>query len=138
MRLPPRGVCRLCLGGFLVDSTKALCFARFSPTTRRFGVFVFQCFLLLFFGSVFAKVSQIPCFSCFVCSILGSVAKFVWKAAKTRGFCMVDVWKVKHPPPPTTAPHHRRSTKEKESTSRIRMVVMTAPPPPPPLHRTRT
>ena len=66
MRLPPRGVCRLCLGGFLVDSPKTLRFARFSSTTRRFGGFVFQCFLFLFFGSIFAKVSQIPCFSCFL------------------------------------------------------------------------
>ena len=44
---------------------ETLYFARFSSTTRCVGVFVFQCSSFLFFGSVFTKVSQIPCLSCF-------------------------------------------------------------------------
>ena len=54
------------LGGFLVYIRKTLYLARFSSTIRCVGVFVFQCSSFLFFGSVFAKVSQIPCFACFV------------------------------------------------------------------------
>ena len=84
----------------------------------------------VFLGSVFAKVSQIPCFCCFFkWKLRGDFQVVVLKAAKTRGFCMVDLCKVKqqasgndhpndcdssnisHRPPPqpplTTAPHHR-------------------------------
>ena len=83
----------------------------------------------VFLGSVFAKVSQIPCFCCFFkWKLRGDFQVVVLKAAKTRGFCMVDLCKVKqqasgndHPndcdssnishrppqPPLTTAPHHR-------------------------------
>ena len=138
MRLPPRGVCRLCrlcLGGFLVDSTKTLCFARFSSTTRRFGVFVFQCFSFLFFGSVFAKVSQIPCFSCFLVPFLGQLRSFCLECCKISRFLhsrrvesqatSILKW------PPKRLRHQQH-----QNHKWIRMDVIT--PPSPPLHRTTT
>ena len=67
---------------------------------------------------------------------------FVWKASKTRGFCMLDVSKVKQQEAATRASQSNRqrsrsnATKETEDTSRIRMDVITPrpphPPPPPP------
>ena len=79
----------------------------------------------VFLGSVFAKVSQIPCFCCFFkWKLRGDFQVVVLKAAKTRGFCMVDLCKVKqqasgndhpndcdssnisHRPPPPTPTHH--------------------------------
>ena len=52
---------------FIFDrNQETLYFARFSSTTRCIGVFVFQYSSFLFFGSVFAKVSQIPCLSWFL------------------------------------------------------------------------
>ena len=78
----------------------------------------------VFLGSVFAKVSQIPCFCCFFkWKLRGDFQVVVLKAAKTRGFCMVDLCKVKqqasgndhpndcdssnisHRPPPTPTHH---------------------------------
>ena len=62
---------------------------------------------------------------------------FVWKASKTRGFCMVDVSKVKQQEAATRASQSNRqrlrsnATKETEDTSRIRMDVITPPPIPP-------
>ena len=62
---------------------------------------------------------------------------FVWKASKTRGFCMLDVSKVMQQEAATRASQSNRqrsrsnATKETEDTSRIRMDVITPPPFPP-------
>ena len=86
----------------------------------------------VFLGSVFAKVSQIPCFCCFFkWKLRGDFQVVVLKAAKTRGFCMVDLCKVKQqasgndhpndcdssnishrPPPPPPPPRPHRTTKQ--------------------------
>ena len=67
---------------------------------------------------------------------------FVWKASKTRSFCLVDGSIVKQQEAATRASQSNRqrfrsnATKETEDTSRIRMDVITPPPfPPPPPHR---
>ena len=60
----------------------------------------------------------------------------IWKASKTRGFCMVDISTVKQQEAATRALQSNRqrlrsnATKETEDTSRIRMDVITPPPPP--------
>ena len=60
---------------------------------------------------------------------------FVWKASKTRGFCMVDVSKVKQQEAATRAPQSNRqrsrinATKETEDTTAF---AWTSSPPPPP------
>ena len=80
-------------GRFFVEIRKT-CILRGFRQQQDVSVFSFCNSSFLFFGSVLAKVSQIPCFSCFFkfnFSVIFDV--FVWKAAKARGFCMVDVWK---------------------------------------------
>ena len=90
VRLPPRGVCLLFFGGFVVKTLKTSSFVWFSSARRCFGVF-FHRSLLLFVGEVFAKVSQVPCCSSsFFFLILGSVAKFLFgKPQKHESFVLV-------------------------------------------------
>ena len=121
----------------------------------------------VFLGSVFAKVSQIPCFCCFFkWKLRGDFQVVVLKAAKTRGFCMVDLCKVKQqasgndhpndcdssnishrPPPNPHSPLHRtteqhkkmKKTKRKnKSHSHGRHQPPPPPPPPPPPRPHRT
>ena len=89
MRLPPRGVCLLFFGGFVVKTLKTSSFVWFSSARRCFGVF-FHSSLLLFVGEVFAKVSQVPCCSSsfFFFNFGVRCEVFVWKASKTREFCI--------------------------------------------------
>ena len=121
----------------MVEIRKTLYFARFSSTTRCVGVFVFQCSSILFFGIVFAKVSQIPCFRVFLTflgSILASFSKFLsGKLQKREVFAWSTCGKPSSKyPEMTTKTISRRSTKQKENTSRSRMDVITPPIPIPP------
>ena len=83
----------------------------------------------VFLGSVFAKVSQIPCFCCFFkWKLRGDFQVVVLKAAKTRGFCMVDLCKVKQQASGNDHPNDCDSSN-----------ISHRPPPPnphSPLHRT--
>ena len=143
MRLPPRGVCRLCLGGILVKKQETPVFCEVFVNNTTFRVFVFPCFLFLVFGSILAKVSQIPCFSCFaIVQFWGQLRSFCLESRKNSRFLhgrrlesqATSILKgppkrVRHTAP---QPSRRRSPKEKENTSRSRMDVITPPPPPSP------
>ena len=61
MRLPPRGVCRLCLGGNLVKDTKTLCFARFFVNNNSFRFFS-NVLCSCFFGSIWRKCRKYHAF----------------------------------------------------------------------------
>ena len=77
VRLPPRGVCRLFFGGFWSKAWKprVLCGVRKEDDVSMF----FHSSLVLFFGDVFAEVSQIPCFSSLM---------FVDFGGSLRSFCL--------------------------------------------------
>ena len=134
MRLPPRGVCPLFLGGFFLVEIRKPCILRGFRQQHDVSVFSFSnvlrsCFLVAFF----AKVSQIPCFSCFFkfnFSVIFEV--FVWKSGKLPKQREVFAWSTcgkpsNKYPEMTTKTIRRRSTKQKENTSRIRMDVITPP-----------
>ena len=126
----------------MVKSLKTLSFAWFSSLLTMLRICAFHSFFVLFFGYVFANLSQIPCFRLLCMMILGVRCEvFVWKASKHEGFCMVDVSKMKQQEAATRASQSNRqrlrsnAKKETEDTSRIRMDVITPPPtpcPPPP------
>ena len=83
MRLPPRGVCRLFLGGFFGQKFEVVFVNKQVDVSDFFSIFF--CFV---FGYIFSKLSQIPCFSRRVILMLFGVSceVFIWKASKHEGF----------------------------------------------------
>ena len=131
VRLLPRRVCPLFL-----RNQENLVFCELFVNNTMCRCFRFPCSSFLFFGSIFAKVSQIPCFFVlFLSLILASFSKFLSGKLQNRE---VFAWSTCGKPSNkylemttktiATDQGRRRSTKKKECTSRSRMDVITPLP----------
>ena len=83
MRLPPRRVRRLFLGGFLVKSLKTKSFVWFSSARRCFRFCCFHSVLSCFLATIFRNCRKIPCFTSFIFDdFWGFVANFCLESLK--------------------------------------------------------